>query len=349
MIISFYDKNFVALQDNASLNVGKWSLRRKAVDFDDFSATSEAFVENINPTFVILKDDLGRYRYAAFAGIPQLTIENQTEVQASDLKTLFNNNVLVKFGTYSTVKDMLDYLLAEFKTQVIQDEFNIDFDLSDIEDVAIDLMSPEADKYQVVNVWSDVLAIYLKFYDLYIDSRIDLKTQKIIFRIAKTNKYKKPLRLYDFGINNYGKWIASVNESYAVVNYNNELYYSSKYILTSDNIITNDLTLRDLYPIKNNIVLKETTNSTEIQNLLNEAVQECLTALINARYNESIEIEATKSVFENEYFDSTLEVYAKRGEFYKNLPVGEIFEDNSGAKKLVLGYKPDDVVIFIGG
>lgn len=349
MIITFYDKNLVALPDSASLNVGRWSLKRKAVDFDDFSATSEAFIEDINPTFVILKDDVGRYKYGAFAGIPQLTSENQTEVQGSDLKTLFNNKVLIKFNTYSTVKEMFEHLFSEFSTQVIQNEFSISFDLTEIEDVSIGLLVPESEKYQVVDVWGDVLEKYLKFYDLYIDSKIDLRTKTIIFRVDKTNKYRKPLRLYEFGINNYGKWIASVNESLAVVNYNGELYESSKYILTSNNEITNDLSLRDLYPIKNNIVLKETEDSTKIQELLTEGIQECLTSLINARYNESIELDATKTVFENEYFDSTLEIYAKRNEFYKNLPVGEIIEDETGAKKIILGYKPDDVVIYIGG
>lgn len=349
MIISFYDKDFVALQDNASLNVGNWSLRRKAVDFDDFSATSEAFVENINPTFVVIKDDRGRYKYGAFAGIPELTNDNQTQVQGSDLKTLFNNDILVKFGTYTNLVDMFNYVFTEFQTQVVQSEFHVEFDLTDITDIAMGLLVPDTEKHQVVQVWDDVIQPYLKFYNLYMDSRLDLGSKTIIFTIAKSNKYKKALRLYEFGINNYGKWIASVNESQAVVSYGNELYYSSKYILTSNNVITNDLTLRDLYPIKNRIVLKETEDSTKIQELLTEGVQECLTSLIEARYNESVEFSSIKTQFENEYFDSTLQIYIRRNEFYKDLPVGEIYEDNTGARKLVLGYKPDDVVIYIGG
>ena len=55
MIVVFYDKNFVALQNNASLNVGKYEIVKRAVDFDDFSVTSEAFTESANPCFVVLK------------------------------------------------------------------------------------------------------------------------------------------------------------------------------------------------------------------------------------------------------------------------------------------------------
>ena len=55
-----------------------FSIKRKAVDFDDFNFTSEPFLVNINPCFVVLKDDFnGRLKYSAFAGIPQLTNRKQ--------------------------------------------------------------------------------------------------------------------------------------------------------------------------------------------------------------------------------------------------------------------------------
>ena len=87
MIVSFYDENFKGLQDNASLVVdnGSYSLIRRAVDLDELKCTCEAFRENIQPTFVVVKNDRGNYVYGALAGIPQLTEDNKTKITASDI------------------------------------------------------------------------------------------------------------------------------------------------------------------------------------------------------------------------------------------------------------------------
>ena len=90
MIVSFYDESFNGLQNNASLVVdaASYSLIRRAVDLDELKCTCEAFTESIQPTFVVVKDDRGRYEYGALAGVPQLTSDNQTKITASDLKTM---------------------------------------------------------------------------------------------------------------------------------------------------------------------------------------------------------------------------------------------------------------------
>ena len=353
--ITFYDKDFGALQNNSSLEVGIWTLRRKANDFDDFNVESEAFIENINPTFVIMKDERGRYKYGAFAGIPQLTNENKTNVQASDLKTIFNNNVLLQFGTYFKLKNMFAYMFTEFDKQVIQGYFNVFFDLSDIADIEMDILVPDT-SMKVYNLWDDILQKYMKYYNLFMDSKIDLSNKSIVYRIARTNKTKKGLGLWKINIKNYGKWIASVNEAYAVVNNNGKLTYSPTYILNSQNEIgTTDKITRDLFPIKNNIVLKETDDSTEIQTLLEEGIEECLTTLIDARYNEDIEFNTVylngnnleETDYKNDYFDTTYAVYIKAGEFYKNLPIGELYENQNGEKKIKLGYKADNIILYI--
>ena len=55
-----------------------FSIKRKAVDFDDFNFTSEPFLVNINPCFVVLKDDFGgRLKYSAFAGITTINKRKQ--------------------------------------------------------------------------------------------------------------------------------------------------------------------------------------------------------------------------------------------------------------------------------
>lgn len=370
MIITFYDNNFNALQNNASLNVGNsWSLHRKAVDFDEFTATSEAFIENINPTFVVLQTDIGRYKYGAFAGVPQLNSNNQTEVEASDLKTIHNNQVLLHFnsddksnlkyfsidngkgGTYIKLHEFLTYVFSEFYTQCVQDSFLVEYDLTDINDIPMTDFYPETG-FNVYSLWDDLLKPYFKYYNVFMESRLDIGNKKIIFKVSRINKYSKALRLYEFDIKNYGKWIASVNECQVVVNNTstNTLSKGNPLILNSQNEIGSvDLIDRDLYPIKKQLVYKETEKSDEVNNLLNEGLVECIEKLVEARYNESIELPVTKTVYENDFFDCSYNIYIEPSGHtkYKTLPIGEIQEEGSGNKTLIVGYKEDDIILYI--
>lgn len=345
MIVIFYDKDFNALQNNASLNVGKYEIRKKAIDFDDFNCTSEAFVEDVNPCFVVLKTDVGRYKYGCFAGIPQINNDNQTSLQGSDLKTLLNNDVLIQFGTYQNLKEMMDYLFTTFNTQVIQNSYTVEFNTSDISNINLSILIPGT-TLQVYNCW-DFIVPYLKYYDCYMESIIDLSTKKIIFYIKKANKYVVPLKLWEHDIKNYGKWIASVNEAQAVVSLNGTLSYGTKYLLLSNNQITNVVNDRDIFPIKRKVFFKETTNNEEVQSLINEASIEALTTLVEARFNESITLPITGiSRFENAGFDTSFAIYAKRGVLYKTLPIGTIYEDGTDKKELTIGYKPNSIVYY---
>lgn len=371
MIITFYDKDFTALQENSSLNVGNsWELKRKAVDFDDFTATSEAFLEDINPTFVVLQTDLGRYKYGAFAGVPTLNSDNQTEIQASDLKTIHNNQVLLNFnsddtssltytlvetgtgtGTYTTLYELLTYIFAEFYTQVIDDSFEIEYDLTEITDIAIDNLYPDTG-IQVYSLWDDLLETYFKYYGVYMDSKLDIANKKLIFTVHKTDANTKALHLYDFGEKNYGKWVASVNKCWAVV-YDTSTGIctkSDKWILNSNNEIGLEGKIdEDLYPTKNKISYQETDDTDEVSSLLQEGVIECIENLADARYNESIEIQVNGTVYEEDGFDTNYDVYLEQGNHdkYKTLPIGEIDEKGDGTITFTVGYKDDDIVIYI--
>ena len=65
MILTFYDKEFKGLQNNASLVVdtatNSFALIKRGVEMDSLNCHAEAFTENIQPVFLVLKDDLGRY------------------------------------------------------------------------------------------------------------------------------------------------------------------------------------------------------------------------------------------------------------------------------------------------
>lgn len=346
MIISFYDKDFKALQNNATLNVGEFDLRKRAVDFDEFRFKSEPFIEDANPTFVIMSDDFGRYRYGAFAGIPQLNKDNQTECEASDLKTLFNNEVLLQFGDYDYLDEMFSYVFTQFSQQVLQGSFAIEIDMTDLSTVAFGFLKPDT-KLEVYNLW-DLLVKYMKYYDLYMTSKIDLVNKKLIFNLNRTNLKTLSLRLWEIGLQNYGKWISSVNEAQCVVNVNGTLNYGTKFLLLSDNAITDNANLRDLYPIKRNVILKETEDNAEKIELIVEGNIEAIEKLVEARYNESIEIDSHYiQSLEKVDFGTQFNVYVKKNVLYKTLPLGEIYENQNNERKLKIGYKPNDLVFYI--
>ena len=351
MIITFYDKDFNPLQDNASLNVGEWQLVKRAVDFDDFTATCEPFLERINPTFVVMKDDFGRYKYGAFAGIPELDAENKTNLQASDLKTIFNSELLVDSSVLSSsyyyVKDYLIALFEAVKTQVIKDSFNIELDVSNISNLPVSDLKP-SNNLKVYSIWEDCIVPYLKYYDLYMTSFISVAQKKITYKVGYAKDRVLPLRLWEFGIKNYGKYIASVNECQCIVSVNGIKTYGSNYILLSDNSITTNSSLRNLYPIKRKVILKVTDDTSEITPLRTEGNVEALKELVEARYQETFTINTSGlKQYEEADFGVAFNVYTERGTFYKQLPLGQIIESSNNEKQLKIGYKPDDIVFYL--
>lgn len=334
MIVSFYDENFIGLQNNASLNVETktYKLVKKPVELNELNCVCEAFTENIQPTFVIVKDNKGRYVYGSLAGIPELNSQNQTEINATDLKKLLSSDIVIEPSTYTTVNQYLNYLFTTYSNQVYQ-PFNIEFQFkSNVGDVALTYLTPSTDK-RVVDCLEEMQS-YLKFYGLFIDSEIDLINKKVKFIIGKTMIRNINIKLWDYGIKNYGKWVASINECVGYyVDQNNNWTATSTWILTKDNSVTIDSSLRDIFPTRRKVVI---SNESLLQ-----ATVESLTELVDSLYNENIELNATTIKPD---FETNFSVYVAQGENkYKDLPCGKLEYDDSGLVKFQIGYRYTDI------
>ena len=341
MIASFYDKDFKGLQNNASLVIAKdsYSLVKRPVEMNSLSCVCEPFTEDIQPTFLVIQDNKGGYVYGCLAGIPLLNEDNQTEINGTDLKSMLSSDVILQPTTYDYVNDYITYIFDQWKEQVNQDSFNVELDftdnlkkLSETEDnrEPITELKPSTEK-DIYNAY-DELAQYLKYYNLYIEGSVDLVNKKVIFTIGRTMFRNLNIRLWEYGIKNYGKWVADTNEAQGYYNNNGTWTAGYKWILTSTNDITTTESLRDIYPIKRKVIV-----NTES---IDKANEESLTELLNSLYNENIELNADDILQANANFETKFSIYLKQGQgLYKELPCGELQYDANGLIKVQIGYR----------
>ena len=332
MIVSFYDKNFKGLQNNASLVVDRdsYELIKRPVEMNDLSCKCEPFTENIQPTFLVVSDDLGRYVYGCLAGIPLLNDSNQTEINGTDLKSMLSSDVLLEKSSFASVNDVISFIFNEWNSQVNQNSFNCQLVFNDnVGTVPLTDLIPSYVK-DVYNAWDEIQSC-LKYYNLFIETDIDLVNKTVFFRIGRTMYRQLNIKLWEYGVKNYGKWVADVNECQGIYHPRDSVEWTSgyKWILTSQNKITIEEGNRDIYPIKRKIVVSDKS--------LDEANKEALSTLLDSLYNENIEI-STMNV--EPTFETRFEVYVNKGETkYKDLPCGELHYDASGLCKFQIGYR----------
>lgn len=375
MIISFYDNNFVALQNNASLVISKdsYSLIKRPIEMNSLNCLCESFSEDIQPTFLVIKDDKGSYIYGSLAGIPLINENNQTEINGTDIKSILSSDIIIYPKQYLRVFEYLSYIFNEWNRQVNQLSINTELLFTNqAKEIEISDLIPNQDK-TVVNAY-DEMSKYLKFYNLYIDSKVDVSNKKVIFFIGKAMDQNQNLniRLSDYGILNYGKWIADVNEAQGYYNNSETETWEEgyKWVLKSNNtfftlksgygtpdivladytgqfyqdLVTNNFYVytdngwiktenpRDMFPIKRKVIVSDES--------LTKANEDSLTELLNSLYNENIELNADDVLKEYASFETAFSIYIKKGQdLYKILPCGELNYDANGLKKVQIGYR----------
>lgn len=335
MIVSFYDREFKGLQNNASLVVdnSSYKLIKKPIELNELNCTCEPFTENIQPTFIVVKDDIGAYVYGSLAGVPELNKENKTEVNGTDLKTMLSSDVIIQPSTYSLVKDYLTYLFNEWNIQVMQGTITCELVINDnVNSIAIENLVPTTEK-RVVNGLEEMQS-YLKYYGLFLDTKIDLVNKKVQFIIGKTMFRNLNVKLWEYGIKNYGKWVADINECQGYyINESGTWTEGIKWILTSNNEVTSTESNRDIFPIKRKVIVNEESQAN--------ADIESLTTLLDSLYNENIELEATNLKPD---FETNFSIYLQQGhKKYKDLPCGYLQYDANGLVKFQIGYRYTDI------
>lgn len=341
MIVSFYDNKFERLLNNSSLKVDNdgYKLIKRPVELNELTCTCEAFTESIQPTFLVVSDARGRYVYGCLAGIPILNNENKTEINGSDLRTMLSSDVILDKQDFTSVNDAINYIFMQWYTQVNQNSFDVELVYNDrVGTIDIGDLVPLYPKQQYDAL--EELQSLMRYYNLYLDSKIDLVHKKIQFIIGRTMLRPVNIKLWEYGVKSYGKVVADVNEcqGYVVKTENDvdkwyETYNgvsSIRWILTSSNDITIDTSKRDIYPIKRKVI----TSSED----MNDANALALETLLDSKFNENIELSATAI---QPTFETKFVVYVTRGNgIYKELPCGELQYDGTNTlTKFKIGYR----------
>lgn len=374
MIASFYDKNFVGVDNNASLKIDKdgYKLIKRPVEFNELTCTCEAFTQDIQPTFLVIRDESGRYVYGGLAGVPTVNKENKTEINGTDLRSMLSSDVIIDLmqyepnpNYYNRVQYIIGYFFMMWDIQVNQGSFDCElwsvgadgkewtsddhliYKTGDDVDgriplgdavIAHDLVLYDDDTDNgysagIYNAYEEIQK-FLRFYDLYMDAMIDVVNNKIKFIIGHTAKNQMNIKLWEFGIKNYGKITTDVNETqgYLAVDENDTSSWiaGNKWILLASGDITNTISNRNIYPIKRKVFV-----NTES---LYDAEREALEALLDVKYNEDIDLPADKLKPD---LSTRFDVYIERGQgLYKSLPCGELqYDINNELVRFKIGYR----------
>ena len=163
--------------------------------------------------------------------------------------------------------------------------------------------------------------------------------------VGRTMASQINLKLWEYGIKNYGKIVADINEAQGYYGQDetdpSSWQEGTRWILTSNNEITSDTTKRDIYPVKRKVV-------TSTKSLL-EANKSAIEALLGLKYNEDIDLQATVigselkrlAIANLSVFSARFDVYTERGgELYKSLPCGELeYNANNELVRFKTGYR----------
>lgn len=373
MIVNFFDKDFNPLTDNSSLNVESFELVRMAVDIDTFTCTCQSHSIKINPFFITLEDNHGRYVYGALAGLPaNIKRSNKTDIIAADLKTLFKGDVVADFttSTFTNLKGYIQKLFSIFSAQLVQETFPFDYDLTDIETLPIDMLVIKTDKAFKTDLWALISEVLL-YNDCYIESRIQLyETEErnrngqlitipkgIHFRIARNDIFPKSIILTDYNVEDFAKRVSPTNEFVA---YDKDLIeIQAVYYLKENNKFTTNKNERDLFPVKRKIFASENSKGEALLALFENRYQENISINLNRRFEE-MEVSGILREIENKeyYFDTLLTIYPKaeydeggnRTNEYKSLPIGAIGireSKNESIYWIEAGYRPSRTELLL--
>jgi len=332
MFLSLYDKNFRTINNNSSLIVESYNLKKRAYDLNEFNAICESVSLSAEPMFAMMKTKEGDNYYDLLSPLIIRNENNKSKVVGRDLYAVFNTECIIDFTVKQlSVNALIQFIYNSWKA-FDSSGFNTNLDLSQIN--IIDTVYQPSEK-SVYNV-KDLLTKTMKNYGLFLSSKINLQSKTLDFVIRSQKEITKKIRLEDFNITDFNKYQPETNTAIAM---NSDLSIRHNWYLKQDNSITTQSALRDIFPTATKIFTADDINQADF-----EAVSE----LGENRFQEEIPINIVYDYNRLSLvdFNTSFEVYYQ-DKFYKVLPVGEIIDNGTKNKILKLGNLPVEFIQLI--
>lgn len=373
MFACLYDKNLKALGAWSTYATTKWSLVRKAYEFDEVSVTTRVMENSLRAMYIGLHNDDGSLKYLAFAGKPT-TNNGLTTYKGTDLRQIFKQTMTIDLRTVGTQNifdqgsgSLLKTKLMQFYEYLIglpltlafngfsteedpepEDTYQIRFKI-DTSDLAEHPNGPEEFDYgwreswvlrEIANgnVWDTIQNLNM-MYDCYLEFIVNLTTRTITCKVRRIYELIS-FKLSDF---NESKIINDTSVTNRVIvrfkaDDDDEVgvYYDTIYLQTDDNL-NNEAHIDEnkiIYPPRVETILGETSDEAEAK-----AVQK----LLANRFQGKVEINtdgAMGYLLRKLDLNTFADIYgynAADNSTKRRLPAMYISEDQTGKMKVAFG------------
>lgn len=339
MFVVLYDKKFKALGRWTTYPCSKWSLTRKAVEFDELTCSTRAMENSKNAVYVGLHNDDGSLNYLALCGKPT-TAGGETKIKAVDLRQIFSQKLKIELSRFKqsynqTVSELFRYLMSLPGTL---DELGIDYqiDTTDLAEAGLSWKSNSiVTEDGIANVWK-VLQGCCSWYNCYIESKVDLTVPSITFKVRVITE------LVSFKLSDFNQ-VNVVNDSTVtnrVITQKPDGSSKSVWALLSDDTVVSLATAKASYPSQ--IIYPARVETVEDNDLI-EVIKKGLEILYRNRFQSKVTVDcncAMGKVLTDLDLNAFADIYgynAADNSTFKRLPVMSISKGDSGSIKVSFG------------
>lgn len=361
MFAVLYNKDLSALfRYRTTYPTTKWSLVRKAYEFDELSVTTKEIDNSSKAMYIGLHNDDGSLKYLAFCGKPS-TKDGMSTYKGTDLRQIFKQQLaldLTNIGTsdgYETIDGVSVYLTRlqkiyrylinaciwslsynGFSSQGVQAKV----DVSDIGEHAPTWNENYIDRSPGISYVWDVLQAFNMMYDCYIETEVSIDEKIITFKVKRIYE-EISFKLSDFNeakVVNDTSVTNRVNIRVKRDSVEDDQYGSQygTYYLYNDDTICTGVPDQDklIYPPRTETVLEETSA---------KAIAKALEKLMDNRFKGKVEINtdcAMGYILKRIGLNTFGKIYGYNSaddSTYRRLPIMSISEDDSGKVKVSFG------------
>lgn len=372
MFACLYDKNLVALGRWSTYATTKWSLVRKAYEFDELSITTREMDDSLKAAYIGLHNDDGSLKYLAFSGKPT-TKDGLTTYKGTDIRQIYKSELVINLTSVGTqnIYDPQSQSLLKTKLMQIYEhlltrpltldhsgfaasppspgamyQVQLKVDTSDLAEHPHDTKENDYGWHEewinrspgIGSMWEIIQALNM-LYDCYVVFEVNLAARIITAKVKRIYELIS-FKLSDFEESKVINDTSVTNRIAARVKANQDdkigSLYKSYYLLANDTVVDDSGIIASLViqPVRQEVILEDSAA---------KATAAAVQKLMNNRFKGKVEINtdcAMGYLLKNIDLNTFADVYgynAADNSTKRRLPVMYIAEDQTGKIKVAFG------------